>query len=217
MLPWSDPSLSTVFFRDTVADSLVQRHQLYGSCYMQGPGVVLHYALCKSTGRGNHNMINLTSFMLRFMATDAIWEYIYENTGGFSADPLEKLAGPGVVVETEKVSTPEHIVSMFKAHGPVLLSRVVVDRDLLDSGISRHVGPVAHLPAKPNRHAMAIVGWRHEEDGTTVFLVQNWWDTKQFFECDVVNLKARGARVSWIATPVMALPEDYPQYSAFAA
>ena len=62
-------------------------------------------------------------------------------------------------------------------------------------------------------HAMALIGYRTQEDGQHRFLVQNWWRRFQYFEVDLQFLAARCAMLVWIATPVMELPPYYPRTS----
>jgi hypothetical protein len=57
-------------------------------------------------------------------------------------------------------------------------------------------------------HAMVLVGHRRS-DGKDVYLLQNWWEQKQFVEVSAAYLKASRATVTFVETPQTAIPEEY--------
>lgn len=55
---------------------------------------------------------------------------------------------------------------------------------------------------------MTLVGHRVAA-GTSFFLLQNWWEKKQFVEVDANYLKASGAYFTFIETPQTAIPSSF--------
>ncbi len=228
---WHSFATSWVFFRDVVPDSLVQHHhhQLYGLCSLQAPAVVLHYAMCKVSGEGNHRMIDLTAFMLRHMTPDEIWTYVSQGTGGSSIEFLKTLSGVEsrsiVTMCNEKMmrggaAAAAAVANRLIEHGPALISLFSVNDDFQVDDMSSYVG--TNLGSRDRGptllHAMALVGFRTTATGETLFLVQNWWTKKQFFECDLEYLSSRSATLSWLATiSTFSSTSGYPTHSAVAA
>jgi hypothetical protein len=58
-------------------------------------------------------------------------------------------------------------------------------------------------------HAMVLVGHRRS-DGKDVYLLQNWWEDKQFVEVSAEYLEACRATVTFVETPQTAIPEEFP-------
>jgi hypothetical protein len=59
-------------------------------------------------------------------------------------------------------------------------------------------------------HAVALVGHRSDKvKNKTYFLLQNWWQKKQFVEVDEEYLKHSDAYVTFIETPQTQIPEKF--------
>ena len=58
---------------------------------------------------------------------------------------------------------------------------------------------------------MALVGHRMSAKGKTRYLIQNWWRSKQFFECDIYFLRSREAVLVWVTAELMKLPDQFPR------
>ena len=64
---------------------------------------------------------------------------------------------------------------------------------------------------------MALIGVRQDETGKLWFLLQNWWEAKQFVEMDEEYLEASGAIVSFVKTPQHSIPTEFPvNFARFA-
>ncbi len=44
-----------------------------------------------------------------------------------------------------------------------------------------------------------------------MYLIQNWWRSKQFFKCDIDFLRSREAVLVWVAAKLMTLPVELPR------
>jgi len=220
---WASAAESVVFFRDTVPGSLVQRAQLSGLCFMHGSDVVLHYAICKATARPDHCMVDLTAFMLRHQTGTQLWKFVDLDGGGSSIEFLQRLAGLKEsnldvldVTRLRKPNAAEKVRGRMEKFGPALITRFRTNTNMK---LPTSHSLIGEDPAEDSdgAHAMALVGWRFADDGTMRFLVQNWWKSKQFFECDVAYLASRRAHLVWINTPVTALPAEYSTTNAMFA
>ncbi len=58
-------------------------------------------------------------------------------------------------------------------------------------------------------HAMALVGYRKDEDGRRYFLLQNWWKQKQFVEVDEEYLRECEAQLHFVQTDQCEIPPNF--------
>jgi hypothetical protein len=224
---WATPTAAWLFQRDGVQGCDVYRAQLSGNCFMHAPNVVLHYVVCKHRRPAvaslrvrvsDHlkEMVDLTAYVLKYFDGRRLWEYVYEDSGGDSIAFLQEL---GVledddVIEARAVSMSEAVVmSRLEEHGPALIARFKTF-DEFNAADSSYQFIGCHKTAASTRglgqHAMALVGWRRIESGEVRFLVQNWWKSMQFFECDLLFLQSRGATLVWVTKKLTELPSDRP-------
>ena len=220
MAPWADPERSTVFHRDVVPGSLVQRVQRSGLCYMHGSDVVLHYRVCKSKAvagdpaPANHEMVDLTAFMLAHLSGEELWKFV-ENPGDDSVRFLKRLAQTEEVRQLDcdwllEPATVGQVVQLFDQYGPALVARFRTNATWRNATVSSHIGGDMERGADTGLHAMALVGYRRVEGGNVRFLIQNWWGAKQFFEADLPYLHSRGATLAFIRANLDHIPVDWP-------
>lgn len=191
---WASPLTSTVFFRDCIPGSVVYRKQLAGNCFGHAAIVAAHYVICKNNPAGAlTEMLDLTAYVLKSFHGEKLWKYVYDDEGALSKYFLQEIAGLNEAelfdVTAKAIEAPA-IVERLETYGPALVMQFAVFGGF--GGVSHsHIGPDTR--ASCGQHAMVIVGWRTGTDGTSVFLVQNWYEEKQFFECDIEFLRSRGA------------------------
>ena len=210
-----------VFHRDRVPNCEAVRRQLLGTCYMHGSNVVLHYVVCKHSGQTSHTMVDLVRYMQKYVAGEKLWEHISGNKGGNSVRFMGDLAkAPVISYSAAALELPDAdniVVGLLEKHGPALIAGfktyparnghpkfgeedVCIERvDDFDEDADKG-------------HAMAIVGWRKETVGDRVqyrYLVQNWWQTRQYFEVTLAYLSSRQAHLAWIAKNISEIPTEY--------
>lgn len=221
---WGPGQGSTVFFENVVPESLVQRVQETGLCYMHAPNVVAHYHIWQSKrnaalaanvplAAANHEMLDLTAFMLKWVSGEDLWQFVVKpegRAGPFLARLLAIRVDIVRTMDTASLREPgaaEEIIGAFDAHGPLLISYFVINNTWRDAGIHSHLARDDDN-TDPGGHSMAIVGYRRDAEGAR-FLVQNWWPDKQFFECSVEYLVSRQAQLAWVTVPVYDWPAVY--------
>ena len=228
---------SVVFPRDIVpASTTVFRLQKAGVCYMHGPDVVLHYAICKRkhdaglVTANNHSMVDLTKFLQRHRTAEQLQGHIWTNDGGDSVVFLRKLAQSSFPIVLDLASHIEvfgveaaekTVVAQLNTHGPALVAGFRTWDDTRGTfapfgskDCSSYIGhgpPISKATHADRGHAMAIVGWRVDREAGTRLLVQNWWAKCQYFEADLEFLASRCVRVAWVKDAPMDWPTDWPQ------
>jgi len=201
-------------------ETLVQRHQRSGLCYLHAPIVAQYYAVWKTKlkQRGEnpatkipneteHAMIDLTAFILKYFEPKALENYIFQDNGGFSHDALERILQPGSILENYHVTNAPKFLA---EHGPALVSNFAVYDDFRDQSIHKHYGKP--MGKKIGGHAMVLVGTRTDSNNKLYLLLQNWWLKKQFVEVDVDYFKACGASLWFVATPQTQVPDTFPTH-----
>eukprot|EP00760_Papus_ankaliazontas_P008271 PhM_4_TR13717/c1_g1_i1/m.29260 len=210
---WGDEEKSFVFFRDHPQlkgkpQSCAQRHQLSGLCYIHGPDVVQHYNVAMNTNE-RAPMLDMTAFIKNHFSPTDLEYHIFDDKGGNSRAMLKSILQPGSVVFASRSNFyAEHL----KHYGPGLVSTFMVHEEFLPShGSFSHRGKPTTTPV--GLHAMVLVGAR-TEGGQDYFLLQNWWNEKQFVEVDADYLENCDATVSFVKTPQTSIPDEFPNYIA---
>jgi hypothetical protein len=190
-----------VFWND-VPGCEVYRAQLSGNCFMHAPDVVLHYVLCKHSPGDTSKyklMVDLTAFLLKWFDGERFWRFVHDNNGGDSVWFLKQLGGlDGRDLLEMLASSPDEgtVVRHLHAHGPALIATFETFEGF--GGHTTHSFVGADYRQSAGLHSMAMVGYRRDDAGGVRFLVQNWWQSKQFFECDLAFLASRRARLVWV-------------------
>jgi hypothetical protein len=218
-------------------DAIVQRCQKFGSCYMQSADVLAHYIIRRNLFALNGTAAgvftaDLTTYMLRRVKRKAVWSFIDEDLGGNTLPFLRNLAGlndaADIIIKKMSVDydapvADSDIVRLLQKYGPAVVSTM----DMHDTMATQPVRePLAHpaifayagdcpvqYPVKL-WHSVLVIGYRTEPAATpggvsagTRYLIQNWWDSKQFFEVDLAFLKSRQAELAWVTNSnLTALP-----------
>jgi hypothetical protein len=206
-----------VFFLDEVPGCVVYRAQLSGTgnCSMHAPAVVAHHVVCKYNPRDTSKhgvMVDLTAYILKWFDGERLWRFVYEDIGCDSIWLLKQLTASSNVLELLASATDDAaVVQNLRAYGPSLVASFEMFDGFEGSALAElpaphsFIGAVSAVPT--GLHAMAVVGYRHDAGGGVRLLVQNWWKSKQFFECDLTFLASRRARLAWVSTVLTALPE----------
>jgi hypothetical protein len=185
-------------------NSLSQRYQRSGLCYMHAPAMVQHYAIQKNA-KSNLPMLDLLKYVKEHFTADQLREHVFKNEGGDSIGFLKSILQPDPILVTSAMSTH---VELYNQHGPGLVSRFELHEDFWDSSKRHHYGKSTGKCI--GNHAMAFVGHRSDKvKNKSYFLLQNWWQKKQFVEVDEEYLKHSGAIVTFIETPQTHIPDNF--------
>jgi hypothetical protein len=92
---------------------------------------------------------------------------------------------------------PTEFHSMLIEYGPAFVNNFAVYKEFLDVRIKRHDVRGA---AKCGTHAMVLLGVRIDSTGKLWFLLQNWWEGKQFVEVSEDYWSAVTARAFFVKT-----------------
>ncbi len=190
-------------------------------CFMHAPNVVLHYVVCKhrvlagDDSEGHlKEMVDLTAYLLKRFDGSRLWKYLYADSGGHSTKFLQELGGlrrREVLVRQADFFEEDAVGAAAVVHnlvtfGPALIAQFSTFAAFKKGGDS-FIG--SNDAESTGSHAMAMVGYRRV--GAEVrFLVQNWWRTKQFFECDLAFLVSRDATLVWVTASLRTLPNSPP-------
>jgi hypothetical protein len=213
---WKDPASSYVCFRDDLSmkESLVQRVERSGLCYIHAPVVLQHYLVTKGKNSVEKiGMINISTYIRDQFELNKLEKYIFENDGGSATIILDLILESG-----SKMSTGSPCLIQFettlKMYGPHLVSQFMVYEDFEKNGnLIYHGTPSGKCIG---RHAMVLVGVRKENEKMK-FLLQNWRAKKQFVEVDDEYLTECGAFVSYVQTQQTKIPVHFTTTNFFFA
>jgi hypothetical protein len=138
---WRD--LSHVFFEDADFErSLVIRRQRDGTCYMHSVITIVHYLCVKRTGNYDHEMLDMSTYMLKEWDRDKLKQYILWPVGGDACHFLQEISGlkDFMLVET-KLPYKNHkthegevlrILEMLKDRKePALVTKFLTENDFV--------------------------------------------------------------------------------------
>lgn len=200
--------------------TLVQRSQLSGLCYMHAPAVVQYYSIWhalfaagSSQAEPQHGMLDLTWYIANRFADVQLERYIFDDTGGSSVRFLYDILLPG---STLRRLAPADAMAGLRQYGPALASQFHVFDDFTQATVHKHHVPPAAATIEvrsPNLHAMVLVGARVDPAKGRFFLLQNWWEGKQFVEVSEEYLTASRAVLVFVATPQTAVSRELHTHS----
>jgi hypothetical protein len=192
-----------VFFLDH-PNTLAQRFQNQGLCYMQASTVVQHYAVSQGLS-GTIPMLDITKYIKNNFTPKQLEKYVFDDVGDDSALFLENILQRNSII----INGGEQYDEMYLKYGPGLVSRFRVHEDFAQVDIHQHHGKPAGTK-NLGFHSMALVGFRNDHrTKKKYYLLQNWWEEKQFVEVDEEYLKYSGAIVYFIETPQTKIPEHF--------
>jgi hypothetical protein len=139
-------------------------------------------------------------------SADELGKHICNDEGDSSRILLGKILTPKSIIVTSKEVCYEEDL---KAYGPALVTHFVVHEDFEDTTVHRHHGrPVGETKGM---HCMVLIGCRTDEaSGRKLYLLQNWWESKQFVEVDAEYLEQCGVTVFFVETPQTCIPDVFP-------
>lgn len=208
---WADASTTAVvFFRDIVPGSFVARHMASigkRSCsFLLAPSVVVHYLMAHYyRSSSSKDVLDASLYMQHGMPRHQLWRYIQFGIGS-SRSILQALTGvpmahirtldPGFLhSEPGADATVLHLLTTF---GPALVSFFSTHKSFMEADRTTYVGAQDQEPCL-GQHAMVMVGWTREGGR---YLLQNWWQDKQFVEVDLAYVASRGGHLVWVMQPV---------------
>jgi hypothetical protein len=211
---WADTKKAFVFHRD-VRVSLAQRHQKSGLCYIHAPEVVQHYlvqldrlrhpAATAPDGVGV-GMIDMAKMIRQSFSAADLKKHIFEDAGGSSHTMLKNILVQGSVIFSEGLTMAGDRLTQY---GPGLVAEFEVFSDFYSEP------NLYSYDGKPTgqsigHHAMVLIGARTDSNDRRWFLLQNWWQKKQFVEVSEEYLEACGATVYFVKTPQPKIPIEFP-------
>ena len=221
-------NLDNVFWKED-AGYLVMRCQRSGLCYMHAVVVFVHYLVALSTGREDHEMIDIGAYMRDCFSSIALRDQICSNRGGRSIGLLRSMGGlkrrelRSITIPRKSKSEESFkymvdvVVENFEKDGrPALVSGFRVEGAFKDASILSHSGTVPESAAE-DIHAMLLIGARKTEDGTVYFLLQNWWSSKFFVEVTAEYLASAEATVTFVTKEKIVLPRKFKMVDAYFA
>ena len=197
-----------VFFRDHPAvhgkpNILIQRKQNSGNCYIHGPIVLHHYLMCR-TNQDPQPSIDIRKFILSNLRVESLSKLITHVGGGSSREILKMLLEPDSAIFV--ASIPDEVCRNLHRYGPGLITNFNIEHKFRSEQVSysgKFTSPVQ------GSHSMVCVGYRkqiiHSKE-TIFFLMQNWWENKQFVECDSDYLEESCASVWFTRKQHVTLP-----------
>ncbi len=199
---WRRQDAVFMVFDDTTLVQRVVHKPWLASCAQLSGLTVLQYALHLSRRRDGGDCVDpvdLTRYALFHGSPEDIWGFVKGTLGVNSRDALRFWTGSSSgdlrYFQVEDRSAAE-LESCLRTHGPGLLSQVRVTDTLLDGVSFCLTGREGHS-LQQWRHTMVLVGVRTSSTGSR-FLVQNWWDHKQFVEVDWCYLCHCEAEVTFL-------------------
>jgi hypothetical protein len=176
--------------------ALVERFQLSGGlCYMHARIVLQHYLVAMQ--RYDHvPMLDLALYLRRFMSSNDLKTYFWDNIGGDSKQFLKSILLPNS--DTICESLESELLQALHEYGPGLVQGFQVEDAFIKSRnwqyLGRRKGEFIGL------HSMVLVGIRKEGQSFR-FLLQNWWKFKPFVEVDISYMNSCEAVVRFVVTP----------------
>ena len=151
-------------------------------------------------------MLNVVAYIRTKLSCELLSQYFCE--GLCSRTLLGEILDKGSeIVET----SPENISrETFEKFGPGLLSTFDVCDDFLDAHVLSHTGGPGRRYA--GGHSMVVLGVR-KEGGSRIFLLQNWWQDKQFVEVSEDYMSCTDCTVYFVHTPQTFEGDSLPSYS----
>jgi len=222
----ADPVVSQVLFRDheQLKDkdhAYTERVQHPALCFMHAPVVMQHYLVAMANDHRTPSL-DMALFMRRYRSAAELEKHIMENLGGSSIAFLRSILLPDTELKRYRTildDDPPDLVRQFErewkdrleAYGPALVRAFEVHSEFKNPDRWVYTGNVApDRDNLPGYHAMLLVGHRRTENDETRFLLQNWWENKQFVEVDWRYLMSAKAELHYVTTPQTHIPQEFP-------
>jgi hypothetical protein len=185
--------------------ALKQISQRSGLCFINAPEILQYYLVAKNNRPNETGMIDTLMMIRNCWDNERLKQHIFQDTGGSSVNLLREILEPNsLVTPTSKFETH------FKKYGPLLISGFVVHEDfLMENKHSHDDEPQGDVVGT---HAMIIIGTRRDTENRLWFLVQNWWDSKQFVEISKRYLVNSRAVCFVVKTKQKIIPKEFPTH-----
>ena len=211
---WGDPARSYVFHRDdprvNQKNVLAQRVQLSGLCYIHAPDMLQHYLVSMNTPQ-SAPMIDISRMIRERFTAIKLEKHIFEDAGDNAFLMLIYILQHGSHILGAGI---DQIEQRLREYGPILISYFEVHEDF--EAVDRCIYHGDHVGALRGGHSMLIIGVRIENN-RKYFLLQNWWQRKQFIEVDGEYLISCNAEFHYVRTPQLSIPNEFPTYFAIFA
>ena len=220
---WADESKAWLFWKrepyNTIKDILVIRRQLSGLCYMHAPTVMQHYKVAGFTRASDHRMIDVASFVRNNMRGRALEHHLVNDGGGSSVQFLQNITNVEFP-ETMGIKLPRlpkqlchqnatAVAECLQMHGPGLVAGFRVDAAFGTTDKTSFLREVINKNIL-GLHAMIVIGYRQEDNGDYVFLLQNWWHNRYLIEVSESYLAQSDATCVFITTDLQRIPANLP-------
>jgi hypothetical protein len=184
--------------------ALKQISQRSGLCYINAPEILQYYLVAMNKRPNETGVIDTLMMIRKCWDSKRLEEHIFQDTGGSSVNLLREILEPNsLVTPTSKFETH------FKKYGPLLVSGFVVHEDFLENKNSYDGAPQGDVVGT---HAMIIIGTRRDTENRLWFLVQNWWDSKQFVQISKSYLVNCRAVCYVVKTKQNSIPSEFPTH-----
>jgi hypothetical protein len=188
-------------------DVLVQRVQKSGLCYLHAPAVLSHYLVSRHNFTDPLPMINIALHVAGSFDGRALYEHIFSEQGGSSIRLLNTFLTPASIYQVWNIKDIE--IRTFKLYGPALISGFEVYDDFMTEDRLHYEGlPLGKILGF---HAMVLIGMKTKPVRT--FLLQNWWQRKQFIWVTEEYLIATKPTIYFVITPQTSIPACFSTYS----
>lgn len=173
------------------------RIQRFGSCFIHAPILLSYYLLkfclvdCEEI-----KVVDMVDFIRKTFNFQQLFKYFFLDSGGFAEEVLFSLLKKG---STTQICT--NLFEDLKHHGVLFIESMKLYSGFFDKdNFSYHnLDLLEKAKGKKGNHSMIIVGRRLEGE-TEYFLLQNWWEGKQFVEVTSQYLTDCEAVVKFVVT-----------------
>jgi hypothetical protein len=208
---WDDADKAYIFTRDHKAaqDRDVLKSRLCsGLCSIQGVAMFRHYLKVIYTPCCENTMMNATIYLRTKLSSDNLKRYFEGFRGLCSRSMINDFLDEGS--EVREISTECISRKTFEAYGPGLLSMFAVFDDFCEADVLSYMEcPTGHFRGY---HCMVVLGVRNENQ-SRIFLLQNWWQDKQFVEVSEEYLDFMECSIYFVATPQTFVRDSLPSYA----
>jgi hypothetical protein len=155
-------------------------------------------------------MINIVKWVKESLSSEDLRRHIFDDEGGDSKDVLISFMGDGA---TYFIKPWFEIDAAFMIeYGPAMVSRFCIREEFLENDIFKYHGKPRGY--SKGLHSMLLIGVRtDEENQKKIFLLQNWWEDKQFVECCETYLTDCRAEAVFVKNP-QHLQTQFPVFKA---
>lgn len=196
---WDNKEESFVIWRDHrdyKEDVLVQIHQPDGSSYINAPIVLQHYLI--SMDRGRFAGVKDIFDIINGFSADQLTDYIF-NESGNSVSLLKNILQKNTRISTCSLADIDR--DFLSKYGPTLVTGFQTDENFKNGNKSSYVNiSCDNSTSIVDTTSMLICGCR-VENNKTYYLLQNWWNQKQFIEVDYQYMESCNPFYYYVQTP----------------